>query len=503
MKFIFLALCLLAVSTDVHAESQTHNVSSADEVEALMASGNLAAGDSIVWADGIANDVELNFEGVDGTEAGPITLRAATPGGVILRGESQFRLGAGWWVIEGFHFDGGQDEINSYNTVQFRGNSGTPALNCRLTNCAFTNLTTDEQTSKWILVYGRSNSIDHCHFSGKNSKGALITVELGYLEANSSADHVISDNYFSDVAPQDGTDNETIRIGSSQDQNKRAHCVVRRNYFTRCNGEPEIVSSKSSYNVFEKNTFRQCDGSLVLRHGHHATVEGNCFFGDGAQDAGGIRVVDSHHVIVNNYLQDLTGTTWNAAFSILGGDQPSGGTANGYQAVDGVRVAHNSIINCKKSVFLNKAKGARAPTGLFANNLVSSSSGPLVTENLSAAKLIWVGNLLHGADVGADVVALTDDPKLNEIDGLIRPDPTGPAATAAVQCDSSVETDIDGQARPQFNADVGADQVSGALEDIAYAPLTPADVGVSFLRGVGVQSIAFDVKQTQSTKTRK
>ena len=445
----------------------------------------MAAGDSIVWADGVFKDVELDIEGVDGNEGAPITLRSATPGGVVLRGESQFKVGASWWVIEGFHFDGGENEINSYNTFQFRGNSGTPAKHVRLTNCAFTNLKTDEQTSKWVLLYGHNNSIEHCHFSGKNSKGALITVELAYLAENGSADHVISDNYFGDVAPQAGTDNETIRIGSSEDQNKRAHCIVRRNYFVRCNGENEIISSKSSYNVFERNTFRQCDGALVLRHGHHAKVEGNFFFGDGARDAGGIRVVDSHHVIFNNYLQDLTGTTWNAAFSILGGKEPSGGTDNGYQAVDGITVAHNSIVNCSKSIFLNKAKGSRPPTGLVVNNLVSSSSGPLVTEEISAADLRWEGNLMYGAATGADVAALKADPKLEEKNGLLRPDVSGPAANAAVKCVIKVATDIDGQIRPESDTDIGADEVSGASGEVTSVPLEPSQVGVSFLRGDG------------------
>ena len=483
MKFICLIFGLLVFIADAHC--QTHNVSSADEFEALIESGKLSAGDSIVWADGIVTDIELDIVGVDGTEAAPITLRAATPGGVVVRGESRFKVGSKWWVIEGFHFDGGPNEINNYNTFQFRSNSGSPALHCRLTNCAFTNLKTDEQTSKWVLIYGQCNSIDHCHFSGKDSKGALITVELAYLPAEARAEHQISENYFGDVAPHEGTDNETIRIGSSEDQNKRSNCVVDRNYFVRCNGENEIISSKSSYNVFENNTFRQCDGALVLRHGHHATVEANYFFGDGASDVGGIRVVDSHHSITNNYLQDLTGTSWNAAFSILGGKQVSGGNDNGYQAVDEIAVVHNSILNCQQSLFLNEAKGARAPTGLIANNLVSSSFGSLVTGDLSTAKLTWVGNLMHGAEVDPTLVAITDDPKMSETNGLLRPDAAGPAAGSAVSCGVYVKTDIDGQVRPQLKADVGADQVSGSLGKIVSMPLTPAEVGVSFLRGDG------------------
>ncbi len=476
---------MLAIATTAHARSQTFNVTSADDVEALIESGKLAAGDSIVWNDGVLKDVELDIEGVDGTEEAPITLKAATPGGVVLRGESQFKVGSKWWVIEGFHFDGGENEINSYNTFQFRSNGGTEAQHTRLTNCAFTNLKTDDETSKWVLVYGHDNSIIRCHFSGKSSKGALITVELGYLAENATADHTISDNYFADFAPREGTDNETIRIGSSHDQNKRAQCVVRRNYFVRCNGENEIVSSKSSYNVFDRNTFRQCDGALVLRHGHHATVTGNFFFGDGAENAGGIRVVDSHHTIINNYLQGLNGTNWNAAFSILGGKKVSGGTDNGYQAVDSITVAHNSIFNCRQSIFLNSSKGSRAPTGLIANNLVSSSTGPLVTGKLSVTGLMWEGNLMHGAAVGAEVPALEADPKLDDDGGLLRPGASGAAVDAAVKCDVKVSTDIDGQARPKSGADVGADEVSGATGEITSVPLDPSKVGVDYFHGDG------------------
>jgi hypothetical protein len=484
-KFLSLCFCLFAIAATANADSPVHEVASADEVEALIEAGTLAPGDSIVWSNGVFEDVELDIEGADGTKDAPITLRAATPGGVVLRGETQFKVGAKWWIVEGFHFDGDESGVNNYNTFQFRSNGGTSAQHTCLNNCAFTNLKTDGETSKWVLMFGRDNSINRCHFSGKSSKGALLTVELGYLPEHATAGHVISGNYFADVAPQPGTDNETIRIGSSEDQNKRAACVVRDNYFLRCNGENEIVSSKSSYNVFERNTFWKCDGALVLRHGHHATVAGNFFFGDGAKNAGGIRVVDSHHKIINNYLQDLTGTSWNAAFSILGGKKPSGGNDNGYQAVNGIVVAHNSIFNCRQSILLNKSKGSRAPSGLFANNLISSSSGPLIAGDLSREDLQWQGNLMHGAATGADVDALDADPRLEKQNGLLRPGIDGPAADAAVKCGIKLATDIDGQTRPETGADVGADEVSGAIGEVVSVPLDSSAVGASFLRGDG------------------
>ena len=96
-----------------------------------------------------------------------------------------------------------------------------------------------------------------------------------------------------------------------------------------------------------------------------------------------------------------------------------------------------------------------------------------------------MGNLIHGAPVGVKVDAITLDPKLSMIDGLLRPDPTGAAANAAVKCDVDIATDIDGQTRPETNTDIGADEVSGAIGKISSLPLVPADVGVSFLRGKG------------------
>ena len=446
LRTMFVAFCLIALVKSAHAQ-QSFEVKSGDDIEALLESGKLAAGDTIVWTAGNYSDMEVNIAGADGSKDSPITLKAARPGAVVLFGETQFTVGSKHWVISGFHFTGAEGKPNAYNTFQFRSGSGQGAEHVRLTDCAFTNLMAEDNTSKWVLIYGRSNVIDHCHFSGKNKKGALVTVELGYLGAEETAGHQISRNYFADVAFQEGSDNETIRVGSSEDQNKQARCVVSENFFVRCNGENEIIGSKSSYNVFERNTFRQCDGALVLRHGHHATVEGNFFFGDGAKNSGGIRVVDSHHVIKNNKLQDLTGTTWNSALSILGGSQASGGTTNGYQAVDDISIVHNSIISCQRSIFLNKAKGKRAPTGVIANNLISSAVAPLIKADLSPDKLKWTGNVMQGATIGVDLDAITTDSTQKDSEGPLHPD-----------------------------AAVGA---------IASVPLTPKNVGVSFLRGTG------------------
>jgi len=234
---VSLVVCFFVAANFAHGQ-QTYDVNSSDAFEELIESGKLAAGDTIQWAAGTYRDVDLDITGVDGSEGQPITLQAETPGATIICGESQFNVGARHWIIKGFHFIGFEGETNAYNTLQFRSNGGQAASHVKLTDCAFTDLTTDSATSKWILIFGQSNSIERCHFSGKNSKGAMITVELEYLNADEVAGHSITGNYFADFASQKGSDNETIRLGTSKDQNKPARCVVEGNYFVGCNGEP-------------------------------------------------------------------------------------------------------------------------------------------------------------------------------------------------------------------------------------------------------------------------
>ncbi|MGJ8642515.1 MAG: polysaccharide lyase 6 family protein [Luteolibacter sp.] len=457
------------------ASAAEYSIGSSDDLEELK----LAAGDVIIWKDGVYKDQEIRLNGMDGTDENPITLRAETDGGVKLQGESQITIGAKHWLIQGFHFDG-SGGLSNYNAVQFRGSGDAGAEHVTLSHCAFTDLDNGDDSAKWVQIYGRYNTIRNCHFSGKKNLGALITVELGSLEADEVAGHVIEYNYFADFAFGKGTDNECIRVGYSGDQNKPATCKIQHNFFIRCNGENEIISNKSSYNTYYHNTFRESNGALVLRHGHHATVDSNYFFGDGATDSGGIRVVDSHHVIQNNYMEGLTGQEWNSAFTVLGGNEKSGGEGNGYQKVEGVTIKHNTIVDCARSVYFSKKKGKTTPSGVFANNLISSKAAPLITDDLPVTGFTWSKNVFHGAEVGAEVRAIEADPQMSRWGLLLRPSEKGSAKDAADPT-YSVEKDVDGEARTGA-ADIGADEVSSADEDRVLKPLTAEDVGVDYLK---------------------
>src|SRR5690606_38757010 len=89
-------------------------------------------------------------------------------------------------------------------------------------------------------------------------------------------------------------------------------------------------------------TFRESKGTLTLRHGNRATVEGNFFLGNGVEDTGGIRVIGEDHVIVNNYIADIDDQA-DGAISFAAGIPNS--QLNGYFQVKDAVVAHNTIVN--------------------------------------------------------------------------------------------------------------------------------------------------------------
>src|SRR5215213_6444168 len=67
----------------------------------------LQPGDTLILKDGTWKDTEIKLD-AEGTQEKPITLRAQTPGKVILSGKSTLRIGGHWITINGLLFaDGG------------------------------------------------------------------------------------------------------------------------------------------------------------------------------------------------------------------------------------------------------------------------------------------------------------------------------------------------------------------------------------------------------------
>ncbi|MGE4489064.1 MAG: polysaccharide lyase 6 family protein [Kiritimatiellales bacterium] len=506
------------LSTAFFALSAEYSVSNATQFAETMSL--VQPGDEIVWQDGTYDDLgSLVFEpSVQGTEALPITLRAETPGGVIFRGNTYFNLGGHYLVLSGFRFDNSDypfsDSDTAYVIINFRAHSDLDrhAYNCRVTDCAFIAYDNPSAggSAKWIEMYGAANRFDHNYVSGKTTRGALLVVELSDQTNQITAAHTIDSNVFADRLPGPlDNEYETVRVGTSIYSDENAHVTVEHNFFYRCSGEAEIVSNKSCENTYRNNTFVECAGSLTLRHGRGCRVEGNLFLGHGIAGSGGIRVANSDHIIVNNCMQDLAGTGYQAAFAIMYGStntQTNPDLLGSYGPVDNVILAHNTLVNVAEAVNygVGKKKDRQLPPNnvTFAANIVSSTHAPLFSQEDPPTHLTNLNNIVWGASAGlaADPDLVVTNPLLAaDCRGIFRPVTNSPAIGAA-----GTQTvlggdllDMDGALRPLVGRDIGADQVGSGAQPTA--PLSTAEIGPGWLPLLIPAAIRITMDQTTSS----
>ncbi len=452
-------------------------VSSASEISNAMNSAQ--PGDVLIMSDGVWNNQDIDFAG-DGNASNPITLRAQTPGEVQLTGDSQLSISGSYLVVDGLNFEGGGSNSMSY-LIQFRGSQGD-ADHCRLTNTQILNYNAPDRSHQyhWVEIFGQDNRVDHCRFEGQDHEGVTLVVRL---DNNGQAARHQIDNcaFLNRPVGRDSNGHEMMRIGTSARNTISAQVVVENNLFQNCDGEIEIISNKSSDNIYRYNTFRNCAGTLTLRHGSGATVDGNFILGEGKNRSGGIRVVDADHVIVNNYIANIDDRA-DAAISLVAGID--GGPANGYQPVANIDIHNNTIVDVGGGAVIfdwgfgdtdNGGVQDQLPRNVsFINNLIRSSR--TLFEGQEGSGYVWTDNIAFGASLGISSRSglQTVDPQLAlASNGLWRPASGSPAINGGTTI-NSISIDIDGQARAGAY-DIGADEAS--TDTITLFPLTTDDVG--------------------------
>jgi poly(beta-D-mannuronate) lyase len=474
-------------------------------------------------ADGVWTNQDIDFAG-DGAAGAPITLRAETPDGVTLNGTSRLSISGSHLVVDGLNFDGGGSNSMSY-LIEFRGSDGD-AHNCRLTNSKIIDYNAPDRSHQyhWVEIFGQDNRVDHCLFEGQDHEGVTLVVRLD--DNGQAARHLIDHNAFLDrPVGRDSNGHEMMRIGTSARNGISAQCVVEHNLFENCDGEIEIISNKSADNVYRYNTFRSCAGTLTLRHGKAATVSGNFFLGEGKNRSGGIRVVDSDHVIVNNYFDDIDDRA-DAAISLVAGI--NGGPANGYQPVKDITIHNNTIVDVGGAAIIfdwgfgdtdNGGTQNQLPENVSIVNNLIRTSGHVLFEGQEGSGWTWTDNIAFGASLG-----ISSRPGLQTVnpllsvasDGLWRPDSNSPAIDGGTTL-AAITIDMDGQSRVG-TYDIGADEAS--TDTVTLTPLAVADVGPytetsgptdppvtgtivddSFVDGItnsGAQQIGFNVTSSNS-----
>jgi poly(beta-D-mannuronate) lyase len=437
------------------AAALEHRVSSAADI--ARATDKLKPGDMLVMADGTWANQVIVFQG-RGTAQQPITLRAETPGKVILVGESSVSIDGEHLVVSGLWLNEAQSMGDG---VKLAG------TNCRLTESAVVGGRHKFQ----VHFFGLSNRMDHCYLAEKTNDSPTLQVEA---ESRPNY-HLIDHNHFGPRPPLGRNGGETMRVGYSWQSMSNSCTTVEDNLFDRCDGELEIISNKSCENTYRYNTFLDCAGMFTLRHGNRCLVEGNFFLGHHKRGSGGIRVIGEHHKIIGNYVDGVEN----------GGIWLTTGMVNPalveYFQVTNCLIAFNWFVDLRGPA-LQLDAGYRTPRRILrpehvtiANNVFAVRGDGALLTGTEGKAFKWIGNVANVAPAGAKGIRVVD-PKLERgKDGLWRPAEDSPVRGPGEI--PHIGSDMNGQ--PVYGKFDAGSKISDAHTNLR--PLTARDVGPSWM----------------------
>jgi poly(beta-D-mannuronate) lyase len=364
------------------ARAAEHKVSSAADIARLAPA--LAPGDVLIMTDGQWNDQTINFT-AKGSADQPITLRAQTPGKVTLVGDSRLNIDGEHLIVSGIFLN--DCKASNGDGIAIKGR------NCRLTDSAVVG----GQYKFFVHFYGFDGRMDHCYLAGKTTEAPTLQIEVDPKQPNHDR---IDHNHFGPRPPLGKNGGETMRVGYSHQSMYNSGTLVEENLFDRCDGEIEIISSKSCENVYRANTFLDCAGMLTLRHGNRCRVEENIFLAHHKKGSGGIRVIGEDHVLVNNYIDGVD----KGGFWITSGivDSPLVGYFQAKRAV----IGHNTVVDSKGPYLeldagIGTSKRTLRPEKItITNNFFSlPEGGGTLLKGTEGEGFKWEGNLIGGAAV--------------------------------------------------------------------------------------------------------
>jgi len=354
--FIFMIFC---VATQVKGSS--FQVSSQNSFNSAQQNANI--GDTIVWNSGTYSDIIMEIFTDD------LHITSEVLGEVIFTGNSRVNITGDHITLEGFQFLNG--DIGTHDVINTYGSHGL-----------FTQINIKDYTSYKYLRIRESSShvkVTHCNFENRlNLDDQNILSVL--VDENNPGYHKIqycSFKNFQGIGNDMGI--EPIRIGLSTQADRISRSVVEYCYFTECDGDGELISSKATQNVYRYNTFENnSKAELVLRHGSEAIVYGNFFL----NGKGGVRVREGqNHYIYNNYFYELDDRA-----IYLQNDESD--------PLDNINIAFNTVIDCADVIL--GGVGDYEPTNvLFANNIFANPDDALFEQ--ATGNEIWLGNIAFGS----------------------------------------------------------------------------------------------------------
>jgi poly(beta-D-mannuronate) lyase len=406
-----------------------------------------------------------------GTADQPIVIRAKNIGKTVI--QAPISIQGDYIHLVGFH-------LAKKANIEIRGTG------CRVSRCVMN----DVQVGKWIRVFPESQKIeiDRCRFQNKTINLAeprgcqLMQINV----RNQGENHHIHHNHFVDI-PEGKTNNgyETLQLiteGNPFDPEPGAcGTLIEYNLFERCNGEAEVISVKSNNNILRRNTFRDCRGGLVLRHGDGNTVSESFFLGDKEPRAGGVRLQGEDQVVVNNTFRSL------GAYGVAMMD---GTPDHLYIRTERALIAFNTFAGCSPALVIGQ-NHSKHPNGtppkdcVIANNAFILATPDAQEANLKTVKLVqddepvdwkWEGNVTDGElGMPARKGIETGQPDLTRLpNGVVTPTEKSVLIKGAKGKYPNITNDVLGHSRGRRKT-IGCVEIPSQVED--GGPVTMTDVG--------------------------
>jgi poly(beta-D-mannuronate) lyase len=374
LRVVIFSIALFFASS---AFANTILVGNVNELNAANQSAK--PGDTVLLKNGTWNDVIIKLN-CSGTKEAPIVFKAETNGKVIISGVSQLRLGGNYIVVEGLLFTNGHSP--AYTVIDFKISNKELANHCRVTNCVINDFNKPRRMDddNWVSFSGKNNRIDHCSFLNKKNMGVLLAVLLDGERSRENF-HSIDHNYFGVRLPLASNGGEIIRVGLSQHCQYNSNTQIKDNFFEHCDGEAEVISIKSCANVVSNNVFKECQGSVVLRHGDYNTVTNNLFLGNGKVGTGGVRIINNGQWVINNFFYKCRGESFRAPLVLMNGIPNS--PANRYVQVSDAVVMNNTFVDCAPMSFgegSDKERTLPPVNVLFARNIFYNNSDSVLYQ---------------------------------------------------------------------------------------------------------------------------
>jgi poly(beta-D-mannuronate) lyase len=465
----------------------------------LDAVNDAQEGDEIILANGsydVSSNKDTKFSDRKGTATKPIIVRAQEVGKVTLEGSATRYKFENCKFFTWYGFNHTHPSSRENDNIFFDGGNNNRFARCEV------KLDDKDNRSKrhWLKISNcKAMKVDHCFFHHKESEGQFCNVSFDGDNEHGEGP-LFEYNYFlhQDYNKHVGDDNigdaggEAIQMGASQVCRFYFRGIFRYNYFEECNGDGEMITNKSSGNIYYNNSFTKTLGTMTLRHGDSTAMLGNYFEACGLRVGGAKNLIANNHFTKNSAKKDqrlplvITSGDWE-----LDPERPR----EEQQGAHWEHVVNNNIIlntfangdgTAKFIVFWGMKQGPKMPTGnKFKGNIITAKNGKLLqfAEGVTASGNTISDNIgfITGSAIHADLstsMATREDPLLTEdSDGIYRLQSGSPAHNKfqGMPFRELTTMDIDGEDRGP-NTDAGCDQFSTASTK-PKRRITPADVG--------------------------